>query len=220
MPRNKVTQVFKYEELSDSAKEKARGWYRGLDGGLDYEWWDSVCDDFQTICKILGIELKTSTVRLMGGGTIQKPEIAFSGFSSQGDGASFAGEFRGKLDMVEKIKEYAPLDTDLHNIAACLFVDFVQPYNATCRVDITTTGRYSHSHTMRFEFNEFENAEGEWEQMEDRDRETVVENNLRWLADWLYNRLEKDHDWLTSDEVVAENIIANEYEFDENGSPE
>jgi hypothetical protein len=73
---------------------------------------------------------------------------------------------------------------------------------------------------MRFEFNEFENAEGEWEQMEDRDRETVVENNLRWLADWLYNRLEKDHDWLTSDEVVAENIIANEYEFDENGSPE
>jgi hypothetical protein len=220
MPRNKVTEVFKYEELSDSAKQKAREWYLGMDGGLDYEWWDSVYDDFVEVCKILGVELADDPVRLMGGGVRYKPRIAFSGFGSQGDGASFEGCFRGKLDMVEKIKEYAPLDEDLHNIAACLYVDFVEPYNATCRVDISTTGRYSHSHTMRFEFNDFENSEGEWEQMEDRGRETVVENNLRWLADWLYTRLEKDYDWLTSDEVVAENIIANGYEFDENGSPE
>jgi hypothetical protein len=191
-----------------------------MDGGLDYEWWDSVYDDFVEVCKILGVELADDPVRLMGGGVRYKPRIAFSGFGSQGDGASFEGCFRGKLDMVEKIKEYAPLDEDLHNIAACLYVDFVEPYNATCRVDISTTGRYSHSHTMRFEFNDFENSEGEWEQMEDRGRETVVENNLRWLADWLYTRLEKDYDWLTSDEVVAENIIANGYEFDENGSPE
>ena len=220
MPRNKVTEIFKYEELSDSAKQKAREWYLGQDGGLDYEWWDSVYDDFEEVCKILGVELSTSPVRLMGGGTRQKPDIQFSGFWSQGDGASFNGVFRGELDMVEKIKEYAPLDTDLHNIAACLFVDFVQPYNATCRVDITTSGRYSHSHTMRFEFNEYETSEGEWEPMEDRGREEVVENNLRWLADWLYRRLEKEHDWLTSDEVAAENIIANDYEFDEYGSPE
>ena len=218
MPRNKVTEVFKYEELSDSAKEKARDWYRGE--GPDYEWWDSVYDDFVEVCNILGVELANDPVRLMNGGTSYKPRIAFSGFWSQGDGASFSGCFRGKLDMVEKIKEYAPLDTDLHNIAACLFVGFVQPYNATCRVDITTSGRYSHSHTMRFEFNEYETSEGEWEPMEDRGREEVVKNNLRWLADWLYRTLEKEHDYLTSDEVVAENIIANGYEFDEYGSPE
>jgi hypothetical protein len=218
MPRNKVTEIFKYEELSDSAKQKAREWYRGE--GPDYEWWDSVYDDFEEVCKILGVELDTKSVLLMNGKTRQEPRIYFSGFWSQGDGACFAGRFRGKLDMVEKIKEYAPQDTDLHNIAACLFVDFVQPYNATCRVDITTTGRYSHSHTMRFEFNEYETSEGEWEPMEDRGREEVVENNLRWLADWLYHRLEKEYDWLTSDEIVEENIIANGYEFNEYGSPE
>lgn len=218
MPRDKVTKVYKFEELSDEAKEKAREWYTQDDYPFD-EWWDCTYEDFQIICEILGIELKTSAVRLMGGGTRQKPEIAFSGFSSQGDGASFAGEFRGKLDMVEKIKEHAPLDEDLHNIAACLFVDFVQPYNATCRVDITTTGRYSHSHTMRFEFNEFENSEGEWEPMEDRGREEVVENNLRWLADWLYRQLEKTYDWCMSDEAIDESIIANDYEFEEDGSP-
>ena len=220
MPREVIKTVFKYEELSDEAKEKAREWYRGEDGGLDYEWWDCVYDDFERICEILGIELATKPVRLMGGGTTYKPEVYFRGFSSQGDGACFAGRFRGKLDMVEKIKEYAPQDKDLHSIAECLFVDFVEPYNATCRVDITTRGNYCHSHTMHFEFNEYEDSDGEWLPMEDRSRESVVEYNLRSLADWLYDKLEKEYEWLTSDEVVAENIIANEYEFDEFGNRE
>ena len=35
MPRNKVTEVFKYEELSDSAKQKAREWYTR--DGLGYD---------------------------------------------------------------------------------------------------------------------------------------------------------------------------------------
>jgi hypothetical protein len=156
----------------------------------------------------------------LGGGIRQEPRIYFSGFCSPGDGACFAGEFRGKLDMVEKIKEYAPLDKDLHNIAECLFVDFVQPYNASCRVDIMTFGRYSHSGTMSFEFNEYETSEGEWEPVEDQGKMDVVVNNLRWLADWLYAKLEKEYEWLTSDEIVAENIIANEYEFDVYGNPE
>ena len=218
MPRNKVTEVFKYEELSDSAKQKAREWYTR--DGLDYDWWDFVYEDFQQVCEILGVDLDTKSVPLMNGKTRQEPRIYFRGFWSQGDGACFAGCFRGKLDMVEKIKEYAPLDTDLHNIAACLFVDFVEPYNATCRVDITTSGNYCHSGTMRFEFNEYEDSDGEWLPMEDSDREEVVKNNLRWLADWLYDKLEKEHDHLTSDEVVEENIIANDYEFDEYGNPE
>ena len=38
MPTNKCITVYKFDELSDDAKEKARGWFR--DGALDYEWWD------------------------------------------------------------------------------------------------------------------------------------------------------------------------------------
>jgi len=45
MPKKRVTEttVYQFDELSEKAKEKAREWY--LDGGLDYEWWDGVCED-------------------------------------------------------------------------------------------------------------------------------------------------------------------------------
>jgi hypothetical protein len=82
------TTVYQFPELSDVAKEKARSWYREL--GPHDDWWDAVYEDFERICEILGIRLKTTPVRLMGGGTRAKPCIWFSGFWSQGDGACYA----------------------------------------------------------------------------------------------------------------------------------
>jgi hypothetical protein len=47
---------YKFDELSDSAKEKARDWYR--DGALDYEWWDCTYEDAKTIgLEITGFDL-------------------------------------------------------------------------------------------------------------------------------------------------------------------
>ncbi len=80
------TPVYDFTELSDAAKDKARAWFRQT---IDDDWWDSVYDDFEQICPILGVTLATTPVRLMGGGTRQKPCIWFSGFWSQGDGACF-----------------------------------------------------------------------------------------------------------------------------------
>lgn len=92
MPRNKVTEVFKYEELSDRAKEKAREWYTR--DYPDSDWWDSCYEVFTEVCEIIGVELETKPVRLMGGGTRREPMIFFRGFWSQGDGACFAGDYR------------------------------------------------------------------------------------------------------------------------------
>jgi hypothetical protein len=48
--------VFEFDELSDSAKERAREWCRC--GALDYEWWDSIYDDAKRIgLKITSFEL-------------------------------------------------------------------------------------------------------------------------------------------------------------------
>jgi hypothetical protein len=71
---------------------------------------------------------------------------------------------------------------------------------------------------MRFDFDEFEDSEGE---LHDpcEERCEIVKSNLRWLADWLYSQLEKSYDWYMSEEVVDEDIIANEYEFTEDGEP-
>ncbi len=72
MPEIIETTVYRLDELSDAAKDNARAWYR--EGGFDYEWYDSVFEDFQRIAEILGICLKTRPVRLMGGGTRQEPQ--------------------------------------------------------------------------------------------------------------------------------------------------
>lgn len=47
------TTVYEFSELSDTAKEKARDWYRN--GALDYEWWESMYDDAANI----GLRIKS-----------------------------------------------------------------------------------------------------------------------------------------------------------------
>jgi hypothetical protein len=51
--RVEQVKVFHFDELDEDAKEKAREWWR--DGGLDYEWWDSVVEDAKEIGKLVGI---------------------------------------------------------------------------------------------------------------------------------------------------------------------
>jgi hypothetical protein len=45
------------------------------------------------------------------------------------------------------------------------------------------------------------------------DAEEVVIEALRDLARWLYRQLEREYEYLTSDEAVDESIVANEYTF-------
>ena len=48
--------VYKFSELSEQAKEKARNWWR--EGGLNYEWWDSIYYDAERIgLKITSFDL-------------------------------------------------------------------------------------------------------------------------------------------------------------------
>lgn len=115
MPEIIETTVYRLDELDGSARDKARDWYRQK--GFDYDWYDAVYEDFTRICEIIGIELKTRPVRLWGGGTRQAPCIWFSGFWSQGDGASFEGRYRHRKGAAKEIRSYAPRDATLHRIA-------------------------------------------------------------------------------------------------------
>jgi hypothetical protein len=49
------------------------------------------------------------------------------------------------------------------------------------------------------------------------DAEEAVTEALRDLARWLYRQLEREYEYLTSDAVVDEAILANEYTFTANG---
>ncbi|SUG74229.1 antitoxin of the YeeV-YeeU toxin-antitoxin system [Salmonella enterica subsp. enterica] len=58
MSRVISTTVYLSDELSESARKKARAWY--CEGGLEYEWYDAVYEDFTLICNILGVRLKNT----------------------------------------------------------------------------------------------------------------------------------------------------------------
>ena len=210
MPKIIKTTVYQFHELADDAKEKARAWFR--EGVGDWDWYDFILEDFEEICCILGVELRTRPVRLMGGGTRRKPCIYFSGFSSQGDGACFEATYTYEKGAAGRIREHAPQDEDLHRIADRL--QEVQRANFfQLRADTKHRGHYYHAYCMEVSVARYS---PHWQDMTGGAEDTVTES-LRDLADWLYRRLEREWDYLMSDEYADDGIAANEYTFTESG---
>ncbi|MBN8995379.1 MAG: antitoxin of toxin-antitoxin stability system [Rhizobiales bacterium] len=204
------TTVYELHELSDAAKDKARDWFR--EGVGDWDWHDFIFEDFEEICRILGIELRTHSVRLMGGGTRQKSCIWFTGFSSQGDGACFEGSYRYESKSPRRIREHAPQDAELHRIADCLF-EIQRDNFFQLHAGISHRGRYCHAYSMEISV---ERDSPFYQDMTAKAEDAVIEA-LRDLAHWLYRQLEREWDYMMSDEYADEGIAANGYTFTESG---
>jgi len=174
------------------------------DINANYDWWDCAYNNFSRVCDILGIALDQN-------------EPCFSGFSSQGDGASWEGQYVARNHVATydtapvAIREYAPKDEALHSIAdeLCLLARIYGPVWA--RVT-RRSAQYVHDMTMHV---------GEWDYLDvvsvdDVDVvilehiEETLTTQFRALACWLYKTLEAEYDYRTSDEAVAEALIANE----------
>lgn len=85
MSRIITTTVYTLHELSSTAQEKARDWYRKHHA--DSNWYENVYEDFREVCGIFGIDLRQRVFRLSNGRFMEEPSIWFSGFCSRGDGA-------------------------------------------------------------------------------------------------------------------------------------
>lgn len=199
--------LFKFEELDDDAKEVARAWLRDIvlsDPADDFE-------DAATIGRLLGIEFDQQIHRTLGGGTVSSPKIYYSGFSSQGDGASFDGSYRYAKNARKAIRKYAPQDTTLHQLADDLFD--VQRKNFY-RLEARTKhrGYYYHSGCMSVEVTARAGNDVGIGPAED-----VITNAMRGFADWIYSQLEKEHEYRMSDDAIDDTISVNEYEFDQSG---
>ena len=195
MPRIIETTVFTIDELSDAAKENARIWYR--DQGLHDDWYDFVYEDFETICRSLGVTLGTTPVSLYGGGSRDKPHVWFRGFSSEGDGASFEGQYSHARGVAKGIRAHAPKDRELHRIADEL--QAVQTRNFhQLHASIRQRGRYCHEYTMAIEV---ERDSPTWQPPTDGAEDSVIEA-MRDLACWLYRQLRSEYEHQTSDQAV------------------
>lgn len=210
MPEIVQTTVYTFDELDGRARERARDWYR--QASTDDDWHETVFEDFERVCDILGVDLATRTFRLYGGGIRRKPCIWFSGFSSQGDGACFEGAYSYRKGAARDIQAYAPGDERLAAISDRL--QRVQRRNLyALEARMTHSGRYYHEYCMEISV---ERASDTY-QPPTPDAEDIVVEALRDLARWLYRQLEQEYDYQTSDEVVDENIEANGYTFTEAG---
>lgn len=191
------TKVYKYEELSDSAKQRAREWY--LEDGLGYDWWGFCYEDFCRVAEILGIEISCRQGR--------GAEIYFTGFYCQRSGSSFVGTYRYAKGAVSKIKKYATQDEELHRIAYGL-----QAVQSRHFYKLRASVESRRDDSIRVEVWHDDDPYRDIGDAEDDVRDLMNDFN-----DWMFKRLQDEYEYLTSDEVVEESIIANEYEFDEDG---
>jgi len=206
MPQVIEKTAYTFAELEGRAKERAAAWFTE-----DVDYADAVTEDFATIADILGVSLAQRSVSLMNGGTRSEPRVYWSGFWSQGDGACFEGSYAYAKGADKAIRAHAPQDVELHRIADALKAA-QRPYFYRLEASMSQRGHYMHSGCMSVDVEHAEDRYRDVSAAEDD-----ITTAMRDLADWFYGQLQREYEYQTSEEVIAENCEANGYLFDESG---
>ena len=142
------------------------------------DWYECTFDDARTIAALMGWRIN---------------DIFFSGFWSQGDGACFTGTLGYAKGCARAVKQYAPTDSTLHDIAARW-----QSLQARNFYQLSATvsrgygaNHYSHENTVTIETetdceNNREPAPGSVDAATD-----IARDFMRWI----YKRLEAEYEY-------------------------
>lgn len=207
MSRTMSVEVFRFDELSEDAKERAREWWRGC---IDSNDFDYVIEDVVRAGEMLGIEFDTHPVKLMNGNTRQDVNVWWSGFNSQGDGACFEGTYRYAPGALKKLQKEYSTDYELHRIAQRL-QDAQKPYLYKLVAIVSKTDRYCNENSV---FIDVEHCGDRYRDISNADD---IDNALRDFCIWIYRQLENENDYLHGEKQIDDAIRANEYEFYGNG---
>jgi hypothetical protein len=215
-------ETYSFEELSPESQENALNNNRDIN--VDYEGWeDGVTEGFKEDMGEIGIDDIT---------------ISYTGFNSQGDGASFTsddvdtrklfdavgiksnkalnmeidderskGEDKEFYDLLDTMEEVGQLDRNR-----------IKPEEIRVWIKRTDRSHY-HYNTVEAEVEIWDEPDG-WEEPDTFtvDIADQVTQYVRELCKDLYRSLEKEYDYLTSDESVKETLIDNDYKFDKEGN--
>mgnify|MGYP001420553592 CR=1 FL=1 len=204
--------MIRFDELTDRAKESARDWLREANSRDNYPF-ELLTDEFrETVAPAFGFS---------GYGRHKLAETRWSGFSSQGDGASFSGCWSLYDVNLTPLLADRPAgvgcksNDDLHRVAAemaalCAEIRASTPtnnhYDNPMDATITTRGHHCHEYEMQIESGQLIG-----------DQKTRLLDIARTLARWLYRQLDEENDATYSAEYIDDQIRANEYEFTEAG---
>lgn len=207
--------TYSFGELSPEAQRNALENNRDIN--VDYDDWDEgVIEEFKGEMGEIGVD---------------DIKVEYSGFYSQGDGATFSsGDIdTRKLFMAVGIKtdKYLDMDTDNEGIDKGFYdlLDTMEDIGQLDRIKIKpedigiSMRRSNRSFSVSVDVEILDEPE-DWEEPYGftEDLEEEVTKFLKSKCDDLYQSLEKEYDFLTSDEIVKETLIGNDYEFDEKGN--
>lgn len=215
------SKVYHYNELPDRAKEKARNHY--IENWVHDDWYDYIYEDAKEAGAIRGFEIEA---------------FAWSGFWSQGDGASWVGE----VHLPTFIEFYLP-DMRYKSIGRDAWLWLMQDGWVHDRVGIYRTGsNYCHEMTMsvgNIETYEHDDVplgvecilkgapvatvwnlittDTECPIKSAPDLEQLVIEKARYFAQQLYKRLREGYEREIEDDQIGDCYDANNVLFNEEG---
>lgn len=212
--REKIIKLYTYSELSDEAKEKARDWMRNIVArSPDTFFAESVIDDFVEVAKACGFTLRPKR------GSRATQAVYWDGFSHQGSGASFDASWSAAdVDVAAMLANRPATYTDMDGMireSKCnvRLRSVLEDFASFAKDHPDGSGRAEaagHYHGMRCELDDESPHPGE---------QNTFQELCTDLAHWLYTTLGAEYEYQLSDDVIAESLEANNYEFTEDGSP-
>lgn len=206
--------LYNFEELSDEAQKKAINDMRDIH--VNYFGWDDyIIEDFVNTLETYGLT---------------DPKVEYTGFYSQGDGLSFTSP---SVDLV-KLMEQSGTDKTYPN-----FYKYIkdQSLDYECYID-RIERHYSHENSVILRIRNLDNLLDPDEQRtlcEKLDRyldedylnpeeseitelERELNRFIQRTARAMYQQLQTEYEYLSSDENIIETIEANDYLFTQDGN--
>ena len=191
--RQEIIKVYSFQELASDVQEKLIEKHVNIN--TEFDWFDFIVEDW--INKLNQIGFIDS-------------KIFFSGFYSQGDGACFTcervdipliinsliycnGSYDKQYDIIEKLTYGGLCNCWLENVSS----------NYCHENTVITHFRIEHGHCF------FDSIA--------KDIEKEINDLRKLLCYSIYQELEQDYEYLTSEEAIKDTLTANEYEFLANG---
>jgi len=190
-------EVYDFEELTKEVQAKVIQKEQENEYRLGYPWYEHIMEDFQEKLEKQGWELEIK-------------DIFFSLSYCQGDGASFDA----KLDVLKYMK-VNKLMTKFPTVTKWAKKDQILGSTHTTSM----SSHYCHENTRYFEIEhdmyydtltEKEQKKLDWET---EDLEKIIEEDRDRDCRELHKLLQEDYEYLSSDEVIKEGLIADEYKY-------
>ena len=188
--RTEQIQLYKFDELSEEAKEKARENMRTDEGYLAYDWWDFLFEDFKTELKEIGVEAETFSFDFYRDKYLTAENLYVE------DEEKLLKSCSNKWLVLNELRKEKTIITDIslnEEGEAEVEIDFYDEDNLTEK--------------------EYDERIEEKEELEGEITSFIQDKLSNFLS-----RLEEEYEYLLSDEAVDDYLISNEWEFKKDGT--